>query len=172
MLLLSRLQAEKMALSAWRFSIKDFMAELLSTHQYLFENKKVTLSKKLSDALVNKMMVTDKDKLQRILSELITNAVKYTPEGSVVVGAEEEGPKKIRFYVEDSGLGITEKDRAFIFQRFYRAEEVQRKAIRGTGLGLSIVNYLVELMGGTISVVSSPGKRVTLLTHDTRVGAY
>lgn len=158
MLLLSRLQAEKMALIARRFSIKDFMADLISTHQYLFENKKVTLSKKLSDDLVNKMVVTDKDKLQRILSELIINAVKYTPEGSVVVGAEEEGPEKIRFYVEDSGLGIAEKDRAFIFQRFYRTEEVQRRAIRGTGLGLSIVNYLVELMGGTISVVSSPGK--------------
>jgi two-component system phosphate regulon sensor histidine kinase PhoR len=100
----------------------------------------------------------DATALERVLSNLIDNAIKYCPEGaSVVVTAEELGGK-LRVTVSDDGPGIEFRHLPRLFERFYRCDAGRSRAMGGTGLGLSIVKHLVEAMGGTVEVESSPGQ--------------
>jgi signal transduction histidine kinase len=114
----------------------------------------------------------DAGQLERVLFNLVTNAVKFTPEGGRVsiVGAATEGVARLS--VSDSGIGIPEDEQAQLFTRFFRASSARDNAIQGTGLGLVIVKSIVENHGGSISVASvvDVGTTVTvelpLLTAD------
>jgi CheY-like chemotaxis protein len=102
---------------------------------------------------VNLTIHSDSNKIRQVLTNLISNAVKYTHEGTVEVGFElHKG--SIEFYVKDTGIGISEEEQNRIFDTFYRSKRVLSSAIRGTGLGLNIAKELVSLMGGTIGVSS------------------
>ena len=103
----------------------------------------------------NLVIKSDKDKISKVLINLVSNAVKYTKEGSVEIGFSVSG-NRIEFFVKDTGIGISETDQEKIFDAFYRGPQVLRAAIRGTGLGLNIAKTLVELLGGDIGVLSSP----------------
>jgi two-component system phosphate regulon sensor histidine kinase PhoR len=101
--------------------------------------------------------------LERALSNLVDNALKYTPEGGKVrLWASPDGGQ-IAIGVQDNGMGIPEADLPRIFERFYRVDKSRSRDLGGTGLGLSIVKHIVQLHGGTISVTSSPaGSTFTL----------
>jgi PAS domain S-box-containing protein len=100
----------------------------------------------------------DEKRLRQLVSNLISNAIKYTFEGSVSARVA-EGEGGIRtIEVADTGIGIDEADRARIFDRFFRADNADTKAIRGTGLGLAIAKLVVEQHGGRIDVESARGK--------------
>lgn len=100
-------------------------------------------------------------RLSQIFSNLISNAIKYTPpEGEVRVFAELQG-KVIRVSVQDNGLGISPEDKAQIFDRFYRVRRPETDSIEGTGLGLAIVKSLVEAHQGEIALVSQLNKGST-----------
>ena len=99
---------------------------------------------------------TDGPKLQRIVTNLVQNAIKYTDEGEVVMGFSRSGEGGIEFSVIDSGPGIPPDQQEKIFEEFYRVPGSRRQ--EGTGLGLAIVRQLVELIGGSIRVESSPGQ--------------
>jgi two-component system phosphate regulon sensor histidine kinase PhoR len=101
--------------------------------------------------------------LERAISNLVDNALKYTPEGGKVrLWAGPDGGQ-IAIGVEDNGMGIPEADLPRIFERFYRVDKSRSRDLGGTGLGLSIVKHIVQLHGGTISVSSSPaGSTFTL----------
>jgi two-component system phosphate regulon sensor histidine kinase PhoR len=101
--------------------------------------------------------------LERAISNLVDNALKYTPEGGKVrLWAGPDGGQ-IAIGVEDNGMGIPEADLPRIFERFYRVDKSRSRDLGGTGLGLSIVKHIVQLHGGTISVTSSPaGSTFTL----------
>ena len=101
------------------------------------------------------MVSTDPDKLERILQNIVSNAIKFTEKGSVSIAY---GPEKKGFFIEitDTGIGIPLEKVEHIFKRFYRGEES-----RGIGLGLSIVKELLDAMGGTITVTSSDGNGST-----------
>jgi CheY-like chemotaxis protein len=92
-----------------------------------------------------------------VLSGFISNALKYTEQGSIHFGCEQQR-EGLLFYTKDTGMGIPEAEQQKIFDRFYRGDEAQMKAIRGNGLGLSIAKGLVELMSGELIVQSEPGK--------------
>ncbi len=95
--------------------------------------------------------------LERALSNLVENALKYTPEGGRVrVTASPDGGQ-VSFTVEDNGMGIPEADLPRVFERFYRVDKSRSRDLGGTGLGLSIVKHIVQLHGGTISVRSNMG---------------
>ena len=103
----------------------------------------------------------DELRLSQIFSNLIGNAIKYTPpEGEVRVFAEQQG-KRIRVSVQDNGLGISPEDKAQIFDRFYRVRRPETDSIEGTGLGLAIVKSLVEAHQGEIALVSQLNKGST-----------
>jgi PAS domain S-box-containing protein len=100
---------------------------------------------------------TDYEKIRQVFTNLISNSFKYTPSGSITIGFEMQN-NQLTFFVKDTGMGIPEKEKEKIFDRFYRASNVNKGAIGGTGLGLSIVKELIELLAGEIWVESDEGK--------------
>jgi signal transduction histidine kinase len=106
----------------------------------------------------------DEDRLDRVFSNLVSNAVKYSPEGGEVVvalsTAEDGGGRQAVVTVRDQGVGIPESEQRQIFERFFRASNVQAR-IQGTGIGLSSARYILEQLGGQISVQSREGEGAT-----------
>jgi signal transduction histidine kinase len=99
-------------------------------------------------------MVTDAVMFRQILTNLISNAMKYTPEGNITVLLTEEGENYV-LKVKDTGIGIDPKNLELIFDRFFRVRQPKEFPVQqGSGLGLSIVKGLAEAMGGSISVES------------------
>jgi signal transduction histidine kinase len=103
------------------------------------------------------MIVTDRDKLQQILDNLLDNAFKFIRKGEIKLGYVLDADM-VRFYVEDTGPGIEALQQEKIFDRFTKVNVVKERFIEGAGLGLAISKALVELLGGTIMVSSIPGK--------------
>lgn len=105
----------------------------------------------------------DRDKLSQVLTNLLTNAIKYSPKGGTITvcGKSEPFRQRVVVSVADQGLGIAEPDRERLFSTFYRVRNTDTESIRGTGLGLYIVKSMVELMGGEIWVESEVGKGST-----------
>jgi signal transduction histidine kinase len=107
------------------------------------------------------VLLTDRQLLGRVLSNLLDNALKYSPEGTrCELGAERAGDD-IRFWVRDHGIGIDQSKIDKIFDRFYQVDSSHTRSFRGAGLGLSLVRDLLEHLGGTIEVQSSPGEGST-----------
>jgi two-component system phosphate regulon sensor histidine kinase PhoR len=101
----------------------------------------------------------DPDRMEQVLANLLSNAIKYSPQGGVVeLRVRFKEPDHFRVEVRDSGLGLSEVDKAHLFEKFYRAESEENIGIGGTGLGLSITKYLIEQHGGSIGVDSELGK--------------
>jgi signal transduction histidine kinase/HPt (histidine-containing phosphotransfer) domain-containing protein len=104
----------------------------------------------------------DPDRLRQILINLIGNAIKFTHRGEVVVGVEESAAeRRMRFFVRDTGIGISEEDQQHIFDSFTQADASTTRQFGGTGLGLAISRKLVEFMGGSIHVEAEPGRGST-----------
>lgn len=103
---------------------------------------------------------TDYEKLRQILTNLVSNAFKYTNSGSITLGLINKNGRLI-FYVKDTGIGIPKNETTKVFERFYRGENVTKSNIGGTGLGLSIVKEMVELLGGEIWIESVQGEGST-----------
>jgi signal transduction histidine kinase len=102
--------------------------------------------------------MADRARLHQILSNLIRNAVRHTPDGGIVaVSAAREG-QTITISVADTGEGIPPEHLSHIFERFYRVDEARTRSSGGAGLGLAIVREFVELMGGHVDVESTPGE--------------
>lgn len=99
----------------------------------------------------------DVDKIQEVMSNFVSNAVKYTDEGKVIMRLKESGVNKVRFEVEDTGPGISKEEQKRLFQKFYRAESNVGKTI-GTGLGLYICKLLIEKFSGTLGLISDTNK--------------
>ncbi len=103
----------------------------------------------------------DKERLSVLLSNLIGNAIKYTPPGGEVRVWLEVEEKLVRIHVQDTGIGIDPKDQPYIFEKFYRAHSEQVQQITGTGLGLAIAREVARLHGGDIRLESEPGRGST-----------
>ena len=107
------------------------------------------------------MLHADRDAVDRILSNLISNAVKYSPKGGRVIvcaRASEDRPGMVELSVEDDGVGIAGNDLSRIFEKYVRVPDPATTTVRGLGLGLALVRALVEAHGGAIEVESKPGK--------------
>jgi signal transduction histidine kinase len=100
----------------------------------------------------------DSDRILQVLINLLGNALQYTPDGGrVVIGAENTG-EAIRFWVQDSGVGIAAEHLPHLFERFYRVDKSRTRATGGAGIGLTICKGLVEMHGGQIWATSAgPG---------------
>jgi signal transduction histidine kinase len=99
----------------------------------------------------------DRDRLIQVLTNLLSNAYKYSPENTTVTiqGTTQDGTAQVN--VVDQGIGISASDQAQLFSKFFRADSARRQGITGTGLGLSITRSLVEMQGGQIWVSSCLG---------------
>jgi signal transduction histidine kinase len=103
----------------------------------------------------------DADRIGQVLSNLLTNANKYAPDGADIRLAASRVGDEIEFAVSDNGPGLREEELDHVFDRFWRAESGETQAVGGTGLGLAIAKSLVELHGGAISANSTPGEGAT-----------
>ena len=107
-------------------------------------------------------ILADEKLLEELFTNLISNAVKYTPSGGTVsVVLEPLSPDRVKFQVSDTGIGIPEEDVSRLFTEFFRAENAKALAEEGTGLGLVIVKEILDFLGGSISVRSSVGEGTT-----------
>ena len=106
-------------------------------------------------------VLADRVAMAQILTNLVENAIKYTPEGGRVAVVVEPLPAHVRIRVRDTGIGIPAEHLERIFERFYRVDKARSRALGGSGLGLAIVAHLVEVQGGTITVESTPGQGST-----------
>ncbi|HSS94756.1 MAG TPA: ATP-binding protein [Candidatus Dormibacteraeota bacterium] len=117
--------------------------------------RQVTVS--LEDMPAGLWAMGDTDRLAQVLTNLVRNAINYTPEGGVVSVRLSAGADHVQIAVSDTGLGISAADLEHIFERFYRADVSRTRDTGGFGLGLSIARELVEAMGGSLSATSQPG---------------
>ena len=115
------------------------------------------------DNICHYQVITDELRIEQIIINIVSNAIKYTPPGKTVDLIAEEvpspgGKNKYRFIIRDTGIGIKEDYMPHIFESFTREERTTVNRIQGTGLGLAITAKIVEMMGGTISVKSKLGE--------------
>ncbi len=123
------------------------------------KTKKVSLRINETATLPQRNIITDETKLKQILTNLITNGIKYTENGTVSFGYTlDEEKQELQFRIEDTGLGISEENQKNIFDRFKRVDTDLAIREGGLGLGLAITKAYVEILKGTISLNSVPGK--------------
>jgi heavy metal sensor kinase len=104
----------------------------------------------------------DSDRLAQVVDNLLDNAIRYSPEGSVITVEVSQNGDECQCVIHDRGMGIPEKHLPFIFERFYRADTSRNRQTGGAGLGLAIARALIESQGGRISAESMPGHGTTL----------
>ncbi|UBM62940.1 PAS domain S-box protein [Candidatus Sulfidibacterium hydrothermale] len=154
---LSRLQSEKLPVKKIAFRPADVVKEIFEMFNLPEMKNNLELRTTLPENANDILFYADDYKIKQVLTNFVSNAIKYTPEGFINLGFN-ISQNKITFFVEDSGIGIDENEQALIFDAFYRGERAVSAAVRGTGLGLNIAKGLVELMGGTIGVKSKPNQ--------------
>lgn len=152
---ISKIESGEMRMSFRYFNINEYLESIVQEFQPMAEEKKISLV--YHNVKDNVQLLGDKQRLRQAFINLLTNAIKYTEEGSVEVLVEDE-PKHCRIIVRDTGIGIPAEDLNRIFERFYRVDKARSRAVGGTGLGLAIVKHIVEAHGSKVEVNSEPGK--------------
>jgi len=158
MLSISRVEAERIELKPWDLRLDIFLSNLIHECAHLYEQKrqKVTL-----DCDKDLRARTDPNVLHEIVSNLLTNAIKYTPEhGKIHLQASQHG-KHIWIEIQDTGFGIPPNQQHKVFSKFFRGDNIVQNDPDGTGLGLYLVYALVRLIGGSITFVSEENRGTT-----------
>ena len=157
----SRIEAGKLELADEEFSPRDVIEDIIDIVSLSAVTAKVQLICDL-DANLPTSLVGDSARLRQVLLNLVTNAVKFTGKGEVLIKAylEHTGPSEasIRFSVIDTGVGISSEDLGRLFLPFTQLDQSSSRKYQGTGLGLTISKRLVELMGGELLATSEKGK--------------
>lgn len=149
-----KIQNGKMELKLYRFDIVKTLTMWVSDFQLTAERKQIRLHLDVDDLKGSHEMIADQEKISRIVFNLLSNALKYTPAGGeIFVSLKDEGAN-LRLDVKDTGKGISQDEADKIFERFFQA----KGAASGTGIGLALVKSFVELHHGEARVESEPGK--------------
>ena len=151
LLLLSRAEGGQLTLEPVRIDVAEACSALVSELEVRFRNADLSTEVEGSGTA---LAMCDRRALERVLLNLLDNAIKYTPKGgwiTIRVGTE---AGEILIEIRDTGVGIPSRDLGRIFERFYRVDRSRSREVGGTGLGLSIVRHLAEAMGGSVSVES------------------
>lgn len=152
---LSRLDSDRIQLDRHELDVTDVVTEVAERFAERCRRKKIDL--RVTAAPDLPPVTADRDRLEQVLTNLLGNAVDFTPEGGTIsIGAERVG-EKVAVSVRDSGVGIPAEDLPRIFDRFFRVERGRSREFGGTGLGLSIARDLVEAHGGRIAIESETG---------------
>ena len=160
----SRIEANKMTLYQEPFHLEEEINQLVAIHALTGQEKMVRVLSEIDPSIRHKQYLGDAHRLRQVLINLLGNALKFTEKGEVLLRVFPEDDlsgDKLRFEVQDTGIGIAEKDIAALFQPFSQVDSSSTRRYGGSGLGLSICARLVQLMGGEIGVHSLPGKGTT-----------
>ena len=151
---LSRLQSDDPLVGAKGVDITDLVSQAIDDSRLSAEARKISVQ---FMPTLHTQVLGDRTQLEMAISNLIENAIKYSPDGTQVSITEKCEKNLIEIAVTDQGIGIPEKDLERIFERFYRVDPARSRETGGTGLGLSIVKHVITNHGGDISVWSAEG---------------
>ncbi|RZT36903.1 hybrid sensor histidine kinase/response regulator [Cupriavidus agavae] len=154
---LSKIEAGHLVIEPEPVELKMFVRSLENMFGPIGEHKGVPFRIDFAPGLPD-AVVTDSQRLQQVLKNLLSNAFKFTEAGSVTLGLSAQGEDAVRFEVRDTGIGIPKDKQQVIFEAFQQADGTTSRRFGGTGLGLSISRELARLLGGAITVVSEPGQ--------------
>ncbi len=156
----SKIEMNRMSLNITVFNIHHLIKNTMMAMDSSIYNRNLSMRYEISDS-VPEIVTGDPSRIRQILINLISNAIKFTEKGSILVKcrniSDDDNFCNLEFSVEDTGIGIPENKIVLIFNRFTQIDTTEIKNYTGTGLGLAISKELVELMGGTIRVESRPG---------------
>jgi two-component system, OmpR family, sensor histidine kinase BaeS len=155
---LSLADAGELTLNRTLMPAGECIERTVASHGELAAQRGVRLDMELGPHLP--MVEADRERIAQVLANLVSNALRYTPEGGVITLSAEAADDRVLLRVSDTGPGIEPEHLPFVFRRFYRADDA-RPANGESGLGLAIAKSLVEAHGGTIQVQSEPGHGAT-----------
>jgi signal transduction histidine kinase len=151
----SRIESQGVKLNIKSKDINAIVEDVLQKYEFMAEQKKIKFVKELEPLFSLRM---DPDLIRQVVSNLIENAIKYSPEGAKILIKSEESQEKVILKVVDEGMGISDEEIPNIFMKFFRSKNAKISPIKGSGLGLYLAKYFVELHKGTINVESTVGK--------------
>ncbi|MBQ0165536.1 MAG: response regulator [Treponema sp.] len=173
---MSRIESGKMMLSEKEENLQEIVHSLEEIVQVDVDAKKLSLSVHCEE-LQDEIVICDKLHLNQVLLNVLSNAIKYTPEGgavSLTVSQKRHWGKKsgtCRFVIKDNGIGMSSDYLKTVFEPFTREKTATVSGIQGTGLGMSIAKKIVDMMGGKFEIQSEPGKGTeVILTFVFRIG--
>jgi two-component system sensor histidine kinase VicK len=155
LLQLSRIDSKRINWLLQEVDMNELIKSVTNKMELEIENKRIEIRLDLlkKDAIIN----GDYDKMEQVVVNILSNSIKYTPEGGEIEVKSGFLDNNIFIRVKDSGIGIPESSLDRIFERFYRVDKARSRELGGTGLGLSIAKEIIELHGGNISVASQLG---------------
>jgi PAS domain S-box-containing protein len=162
---MSKIEANKFELSPVKFNFEKMIQSAVNVVNFRIDEKHQKFAVHI-DKQIPKLLIADDQRLTQVITNLLGNAVKFTPEhGSIDLDArfldEKDDLCTIEITVSDTGIGITPEQQENLFNSFQQAEITTTRRFGGTGLGLAISKSIVEMMGGTIQIISKPGKGST-----------
>jgi CheY-like chemotaxis protein/anti-sigma regulatory factor (Ser/Thr protein kinase) len=155
---ISKIEAGHMELRLEQVDVELVVANVIGTTQPLADHKRIAVR---AEALPGGRLVADSSRFNEMLLNLVSNAIKFTPEGGTVEIKTQRTTDTIEISVSDTGIGISKADQGRIFQEFQQLNAGDVNPIPGTGLGLAITRHLARLHGGDVRLRSEPGKGST-----------
>jgi two-component system sensor histidine kinase VicK len=160
LLLLSRLDYQQTQWNKSQFNLENVVEEVISKLDIPIKQKgHVVTVRRLSPL---PLFEGDKDRIEQVILNIVSNAIKYTPDKGKIEVIMDYNDGKVRIVVNDNGIGIPESDISRIFERFYRVDKARSRELGGTGLGLSIAKQIVEAHSGEIAISSVHGSGTTV----------
>jgi signal transduction histidine kinase len=156
---LVRLESGRMEIKADSVNLADFLKGLASAARQVADDKRLRLEINVDPQLGN--IQTDRDKLEKIVLNLLFNALKFTPSGGRVELRAARQNDQLALRVSDTGMGISEKNLPHVFDRFWQADGSSKRKYQGVGIGLALVKELVEIQTGQVTVESQEAKGTT-----------
>jgi signal transduction histidine kinase/CheY-like chemotaxis protein len=159
MLDISRIESGRVVLKIEPIDISDLVYDAVGTFKTIAEQSDIEMAAQIEEGL--EPAAADRDRIGQVLTNLVSNAIKYSPGGGTVTVSARQDGDDIVVGVADEGLGISEEDQEQLFSKFYRVDSSHTQEIGGTGLGLSITKSIVELHGGRVWLESTLGEGST-----------
>jgi signal transduction histidine kinase len=157
---ISRIEAGKMPLHLEEFELPALVNELLAEVEPLIQKARLQATVELPPQLLP--LYSDRQKVKQILLNLLTNAIKFTPQGQVKVSVHtDEEQREVRMSVSDTGIGIARHDHEKVFEDFRQADNSVTREYGGAGLGLAICRRLANMLDGRIELTSELGRGAT-----------
>jgi two-component system, OmpR family, phosphate regulon sensor histidine kinase PhoR len=160
LLIVSRIEQGKLLMAKKEFDFKELVSDQVMRYSIFAEASHIRLRFLAEEGFPK--IIADPSLLKLVVENLIDNAIRYTKgRGDVMVAVKKRDSKNIIFIVKDSGVGIPEKEKKFIFQKFFRAENASKHRTKGSGLGLYVCKTIIEKSGGKIWFKSKENKGTT-----------
>jgi signal transduction histidine kinase len=156
---LVRLESGRMEVKREPLEVAEFVKGLASAARQVADDKRLRLETFVDPAVGT--VLADRDKLEKVVLNLLFNALKFTPAGGRVELRAEKRGEALMLIVSDTGMGISEKNLPHVFDRFWQADGSSKRKYQGVGIGLALVKELVEIHGGKVTVQSQEGKGTT-----------